>query len=933
MKELLMFFLLQQPVQPPGGAISGRLLHSDGVPVSRTMIVARAVQSAQEEGQGRSFYARTDETGTFRFRNVRPGTYRIVAGDYYYPGVKTETSGVVVTLAAENSQVAGLDFLLPVEESRFQIGGHLIVPPNRPLPPEQRTIELYGGNPSRVTSTVAGPDGSFRFTHLGSGSYSLSTTIPGSEDVPVEIVDRDLDSVTLKVPRSVMLSGSVVVEGRAARPQFALRFSRRGTSFAVNVPVRQDGSFAAQLLEGEYRVQVRNVPAGYYLKTLAAGTVNLLAQPLKIGAEVSAIPVTATVGLSPGVRVGGRVTVLGQQSDSAVGRRIALSNAVTGISAEAPMAADGSFSLEGVLPGTYAARVSLSPIVSSAPVSVVIPATDVKDFDVQVPGLQEVVGRVAVDGNGPPPQFSLVLVRGEDVSFGSEPREKLPVVSVSTLEGAAEAGAAQVLRVDVNPLPDGSFRMMLPEGDYRVVTTSDGRRQGPIPAPYFIRSIDFGTARLMSEPMHVSGDEPAELHIGFGTTDPDPWVKISGHVMGAVPAQGPFRVALECVLCQVATTETFLDANGAFEFPFALKKSRYRVRLAPDNPAASSAQVNVEQKDVEDVELRVAPQREVTVHATVEDGGATPGFVLALAVPCESYCGSSLNVIVKPGPDGRAKVKLPADERRVDISGLPFGYVVKSLVYGSRDLMASRLHTVTLDGSESTELQVVFSIDPDVQTGSLRGHIRGLDPTVDPVQLVLNGVAAVSSFETSVNADGSFAFSKIPQGTYAATLRGSSRSARLNPSSIVVTGMDLVGVNLESPRSFEPLEPVTPNLASGTLITELGNANTATASENAAVANLRTINTALVTFLVASGGQYGTIPQLIDAGLLDSTFTGTRSGFTFSILAKGPDYVATAVPTSKSSARLGFYSYPDGVVRYSLSEFLAPAGQNGSPVQ
>ena len=53
-------------------------------------------------------------------------------------------------------------------------------------------------------------------------------------------------------------------------------------------------------------------------------------------------------------------------------------------------------------------------------------------------------------------------------------------------------------------------------------------------------------------------------------------------------------------------------------------------------------------------------------------------------------------------------------------------------------------------------------------------------------------------------------------------------------------------------------------------------------NESAAVANLRTINTAQVTYLSTSGGSYGEIADLIAAGLLDDTFTGIKAGYKYS---------------------------------------------------
>src|SRR3954452_19452648 len=57
------------------------------------------------------------------------------------------------------------------------------------------------------------------------------------------------------------------------------------------------------------------------------------------------------------------------------------------------------------------------------------------------------------------------------------------------------------------------------------------------------------------------------------------------------------------------------------------------------------------------------------------------------------------------------------------------------------------------------------------------------------------------------------------------------------------------------------------------------------AQESSAVAQIRTVNTAEVTYLSSNGGNYGSIPQLITAGLLDGRFATSVSGYTFSVTA------------------------------------------------
>ena len=108
------------------------------------------------------------------------------------------------------------------------------------------------------------------------------------------------------------------------------------------------------------------------------------------------------------------------------------------------------------------------------------------------------------------------------------------------------------------------------------------------------------------------------------------------------------------------------------------------------------------------------------------------------------------------------------------------------------------------------------------------------------------------------------------------------------------------------------------------------------ANESAAVANLRTVNTAQVTYLSSSGGTYGLMQDLIDAKLLDDTFTGIKAGYRYTMVldATFNDYTVQANPAANNSGRYGYYSTPDAVVRYSTTASLAPtAAQAGRSVQ
>ena len=108
--------------------------------------------------------------------------------------------------------------------------------------------------------------------------------------------------------------------------------------------------------------------------------------------------------------------------------------------------------------------------------------------------------------------------------------------------------------------------------------------------------------------------------------------------------------------------------------------------------------------------------------------------------------------------------------------------------------------------------------------------------------------------------------------------------------------------------------------------------------ETAAVANLRTFNTAEVTYRELHG-NYGTLQELISAGLVDERFLDTVSLHKFSVTVSGSDYTAMATPTSTKAGRYGYYSTREQIVRYQTTMIPGkcdpcfPPDHSGQPVQ
>jgi hypothetical protein len=104
------------------------------------------------------------------------------------------------------------------------------------------------------------------------------------------------------------------------------------------------------------------------------------------------------------------------------------------------------------------------------------------------------------------------------------------------------------------------------------------------------------------------------------------------------------------------------------------------------------------------------------------------------------------------------------------------------------------------------------------------------------------------------------------------------------------------------------------------------------ASEAAAVANLRTLGTAETSYHSTVGDKYGDIEALIEARLVDDSFLSTKAGYNFNVVADSESFTATATPATSNTGRYGYYATEDGEIRYSSDVNLAPGGQAGLPI-
>ncbi|HTG74604.1 MAG TPA: hypothetical protein VMB70_12585 [Terriglobia bacterium] len=103
-----------------------------------------------------------------------------------------------------------------------------------------------------------------------------------------------------------------------------------------------------------------------------------------------------------------------------------------------------------------------------------------------------------------------------------------------------------------------------------------------------------------------------------------------------------------------------------------------------------------------------------------------------------------------------------------------------------------------------------------------------------------------------------------------------------------------------------------------------------------AIDGVRSITRAQWTYKSTGTGVFGTIPDLIGAGLLEPEFDRPFMGnYAYRIVLHDNDYIVTATPRGHSPSQgcWEYYSTADTVARYSTDASKAPHGGAGKPIR
>ena len=152
-------------------------------------------------------------------------------------------------------------------------------------------VVLQGGNLGTGVESPVAPDGSFAFADILPGNYSARLSLSGPViSTSVRVDNRDVTDVTITHPRRFYIAVQVLVEGDTADPPnipLIMLEARSSTGTLATTSATDPSPMVLTVPDGEHKVSVRNVPAGYVLKSMRYGTVDLQEAPLKVDGPIT----------------------------------------------------------------------------------------------------------------------------------------------------------------------------------------------------------------------------------------------------------------------------------------------------------------------------------------------------------------------------------------------------------------------------------------------------------------------------------------------------------------------------------------------------------------------------------------------------------------------------------------------------------------------
>jgi hypothetical protein len=328
-------------VLPRSGAVSGLVLDEYGEPLLEVSVqllrVRRQPTGALLREQG-SLAVQTDDRGQFRFSDVRPGDYAVMASlpeesldrpatlrtayvPAYYPDTTAFNNAATIRIA-EGDDVPGTILTMrrvPVTRVSGVVHNSQGLPFTGTVRLNMR--HLLGQAPVSARSVTAQPSGEFVFDDVPPGDYLVMVQgAPGPAGpefaaVPVMIVDREPVPVSVRTSPGSKVSGRVVLEGGAGDVLWGYSIAlaplepvSSAGSVSNQAPISTGEPFTLTALAGPTRLRVWSDDQQWYLKSIVIDGLDVVDAPFDFGFDGRVYSDVEVVFSRRGATITGRAT-------------------------------------------------------------------------------------------------------------------------------------------------------------------------------------------------------------------------------------------------------------------------------------------------------------------------------------------------------------------------------------------------------------------------------------------------------------------------------------------------------------------------------------------------------------------------------------------------------------------------------------------------
>ena len=298
-----------------GLAITGKVVDPDGNPMVGVLVAAvvPVYQDGRRNWRLSANTAETDDRGVYRVYGLSPGEYFVrvafrvpsdAPGPYdrypaqtYYPGTPDYFAAVPVAVQSGPDAIA--DIRIPAVVTA-RVSGKVIAPPTQEVAAGTVNIWLVptdprlGVEPLALESGTLNEQSEFSFLIRGvrPGAYEIAVAVrskPAAQGgtrlysgrMPIEILDRNLENISVPLHGNVELKGHIV--GPDVRTETLTLFlrGREGIALNANADIAPDGTFTiTNVPEGKYNLIMSGFPPDTYLSDVRLGSQSIYSNPI-----------------------------------------------------------------------------------------------------------------------------------------------------------------------------------------------------------------------------------------------------------------------------------------------------------------------------------------------------------------------------------------------------------------------------------------------------------------------------------------------------------------------------------------------------------------------------------------------------------------------------------------------------------------------------